>query len=163
MIEAVQRFWQERGSRERLALLAGAALALLALLYWLLIEPPVTGIAQLQRALPTARTQAAQLDALLAEAKGLRARPRVATVGPGEARVAIEKSLASAGLKAARIVPLADGDVQMTFANVPYAGWATWLAGAERELGAHATSVLANATATPGNADVELALRLARR
>jgi len=163
MIEFVQRFWQGRVARERLILLAGTAIVLFALAYWLLIEPPVSGIARLQRVLPQTRVQAAQLAALLAEAKSLRARPQVAAVGPGEARVAIEKSLAGAGLKAARIVPLADGDVQMTFANVPYAVWATWLAGTERELGAHAAGVLANATATPGNADVELALRLARR
>jgi len=77
--------------------------------------------------------------------------------------VAIEKSLASAGLKAARIVPLADGDVQMTFANVPYAVWATWLAGTEREAGCTRGRRARQCDRDPGNADVELALRLARR
>ena len=64
---------------------------------------------------------------------------------------------------AARVVPLSDGDLQLTFANVPFAGWAIWLASVERELGGRAMSVTANANGTPGNVDVELALRLARK
>jgi type II secretory pathway component PulM len=87
----------------------------------------------------------------------------VATLSPQETRTAVEKSLAAAGLKAARVVPLSDGDLQLTFANVPYASWAIWLASVERELGGRAVSVTANATGTPGNVDVELALRLARK
>ena len=59
--------------------------------------------------------------------------------------------------------PLADGDLQLTFANVPYAAWSTWLARVERELGARAHVVTARATATPGAADIEVVLRLARR
>jgi general secretion pathway protein M len=131
--------------------------------YVLLIEPAMTGVARLQRGLPAQRAQAATLDALLAEVKSLKARPAVATVAPQEARGALEKSLAAAGLKAGRIVPLSDGDLQLAFVNVPFAGWSLWLAGIERELGARATQVTAKAAATPGNVDVELALRLARR
>ena len=52
----------------------------------------------------------------------------------------------------------------MTFSDVPYSSWAPWLAGIERELGARATSVTVTARdKTPGNVDVELALRLARK
>lgn len=162
-MDAIAQFWSERAPREKAILAAGAALVLLAVLYLLAIEPAATGIARLERGLPQARTQAAKLDALLAEVKNLKSRAQVAAVAPQEARGALEKSLAAAGLKAARIVPLADGDLQLAFANVPYATWAAWLARTERELGARATSVNAAATATPGNVDVELALRLARR
>jgi type II secretory pathway component PulM len=95
--------------------------------------------------------------------KSLRSRAQVATLSPQESRTAVEKSLATAGIKAARVVPLSDGDMQLTFANVPYAAWSVWLAGVERELGGRATSVTATATSTPGNVDVEVALRLARK
>ena len=62
------------------------------------------------------------------------------------------------------MVPLSEGDIQLTFANVPYGAWATWLAGIERELGARATSVVVTGKeGTPGNVDAELALRLARK
>lgn len=162
-MNAIVQFWSERAPREKAILAAGAALVLIAVLYLLAIEPAATGIARLERALPHTRAQAAKLDALLGEVKNLKSRAQVATVSPQEARGAIEKSLAAAGLKAARIVPLADGDLQLTFANVPYATWAAWLARTERELGARATGVNATATSTPGNVDVELALRLARR
>src|SRR5215467_1698139 len=162
-MDSFLQFWAERSPREKSILLSGFAVVLAALIYLLTIEPAFSGIARLERGLPQTRAQAAKLDALLAEVKNLRSRAPVAVLSPQETRTAVEKSLASAGLKAARVVPLSDGDLQLTFANVPFAGWATWLASVERELGGRATSVTANATGTPGNVDVELALRLARK
>jgi general secretion pathway protein M len=157
------QFWSERSPRERSVLIALGAVILITFIYLLAIEPAVTNIGRLERSLPNSRAQAAKLDALLAEVKNLRSRAQVATMSPQETRTAVEKSLAAAGLKASRVVPLSDGDLQLTFANVPYAGWAIWLAGVERELGGRATNVTATATPTPGNVDVELALRLARK
>jgi len=162
-VDAFLQFWSERSPREKSVLITLCAIVIAAIIYLLTIEPAVTGITRLERGLPQTRQQAAKLDALLAEVKNLRTRAQVATLSPQETRTAVEKSLASNGLKAARIVPLSDGDLQLTFANVPYAGWAIWLAGVERELGGRATSVTATATGTPGNVDVELALRLARK
>ena len=162
-MDSFLQFWAERSPREKSILLTGCAIVLAALVYLLTIEPAMSGITRLERGLPQTRAQAAKLDALLAEVKNLRTRAQVATLSPQETRAAVEKSLASAGLKAARVVPLSDGDLQLTFANVPYASWAIWLASVERELGGRAMSVTANATGTPGNVDVELALRLARK
>ena len=162
-MEAFKAFWMERAPREKTVLILLALVVVIAVVILLLIEPAATGIRQLERGLPQTRTQAAQLEALLGEVKSLKAMAQVATVSAQEARGAIEKSLAAAGLKAARIVPLSDGDIQLTFSNVPYATWATWLAATERELGARTTSVVANGNTTPGNVDVELALRLARK
>jgi general secretion pathway protein M len=162
-MERLLSFWNERAPREKSVLVLLGAIVVLAIVYLTLVEPAVTGIQRLERGLPQTRSQAAQLDALLAEVKALKARPQVATVSPTEARGAIDKSLAAAGMKAARIVPLSDGDLQITIANVPYASWSVWLASLERELGARAISVNANGNGTPGNVDVELALRLARR
>jgi len=156
-------FWSERSPREKSVLIALCAIVVAAIFYLAAIEPAATGITRLERGLPQARAQAAKLDALLAEVKNLRSRAQVATLSPQETRTAVEKSLAAAGLKAARVVPLSDGDLQLTFANVPFAGWAIWLASVERELGGRATSVTATSTPTPGNVDVELALRLARK
>ena len=162
-MDALRNFWSQRAPRERLALSAAAAVLLLVAIYLLLIEPAATGIARLEKSLPAARAQAEQLDRLLAEVTGLKARPQVAVLAPADARGALEKSLEAAGLKASRIAPLADGDLQITFANVPYAAWTSWLAGAERALGAKAGVVTARATGTPGAVDVEMSLRLARR
>jgi general secretion pathway protein M len=162
-MDALLQFWSERAPREKAILLSGAAVIVAAIVYLLLVEPANSGITRLERGLPQMRAQAAKLESLLGEVKSLRARPPVATLTPQETRAAIDKTLASVGLKAARIVPLSDGDLQLTFTNVSFAAWAQWLASVERELGARAVSVTANATPTPGNVDVELALRLARR
>ncbi len=162
-MDALRDFWNQRAPRERLALGLAATVIAAAAVYLLLIEPAATGIPRLERSLPAARTQAAQLDQLLAEVANLKARPQVAVLPPAEARAALEKSLEAAGLKAARIASLADGDLQLTFANVPYAAWSTWLADTERQLGAKAHVVTARATATAGAADIEMVLRLARR
>lgn len=164
MIETLRNFWAERAPRERSILLAGGSLLVAVIVYLVLVEPAWTGIGRLEKSLPQQRANAAELDALLGEVKSLKSRPQVATVSASESRGALESSLARAGLKAARIVPLADGDVQMTFSNVPYGSWAPWLAGIERELGARATAVtVTGKDATPGNVDVEVALRLARK
>ncbi len=163
-MEALKLFWAERAPRERAILLAGGTALLAVVVFLLLIEPAYTGIGRLERSLPQQRAGAAELEALLSEVKTMRARPQVASVSAGDVRAAIDTSLTRAGIKAARIVPLSDGDMQLTFSDVPYASWAPWLAGIERELGARATSVTVSARdKTPGNVDVELALRMARR
>jgi general secretion pathway protein M len=162
-MEALREFWSQRAPRERLILGAAGVVVLCTAIFLLLIEPAAVGIPRLERSLPATRTQAEQLDRLLAEVASLKARPQSAVLPPAEARAALERSLEAAGLKASRIVPAADGDLQITFANVPYAAWSTWLAGAERELGAKASIVTARATGTPGAADIEMSLRLARR
>lgn len=162
-MDTLRNFWAQRAPRERLALSAASVVLLLAATYLLLIEPAAVGIPRLERSLPATRTQAEQLDRLLAEVASLKAKPQAAVLPPAEARAALERSLEAAGLKATRIVPAADGDLQITFANVPYAAWSTWLAGAERELGAKTGVVSARATGTPGTADIDMSLRLARR
>ena len=162
-MDALRNFWSQRAPRERLLLASAAAVVLLALIYAVLVEPAATGIKRLERSLPVTRTQAMQLEQLLSEAAALKTRPQVAVLSPAEARAALDKSLAAAGLKPERIVPLADGDLQITFASVPYANWSSWLAGAERELGARANIVTARETGVPGLADIEMSLRLARR
>ena len=116
----------------------------------MLIEPAWSGIGRLERSLPQQRAQAAELESLLGEVKGLKSQPQVATVSSAEVKGAIETSLGRAGLKLTRMVPLSEGDIQLTFTNVPYGAWATWLAGIERELGARATSVVV--TGKEGNA-----------
>ncbi|HEX5640407.1 MAG TPA: type II secretion system protein M [Burkholderiaceae bacterium] len=163
-MEALKQFWAERAPRERSILLIGGILMVAVIAYLIAIEPAWTGIARLEKSLPQQRANAAELEALLAEVKALKGRPAVATMSATDARGALESSLTKAGMKATRIVPLSDGDVQLTFADVPISKWAPWLASIERELGARATAVtVAGRDATPGNVDVELALRLARK
>ena len=157
-MEKLRQFWLERAPRERLWLASGGVFVALVLVYLLAIEPAWKGTQRLERSLPATRAANAELSAILAEARNLRERPAVAVAG-GDARAALEASTKRAGLKPARLQTGADGDIQLVFANVPYAAWSTWLASAERELGVRVISAKIKATTTPGNADVELALR----
>lgn len=157
------RFWSERAPREKMILGTGGAVVVAALFYLLLIEPARSGIERLERGLPATRAQAARLQTLLTEVNALKARPQIATISASEARATLEKTLVTAGLKAARIQPLSEGDLQLSFVDVRYANWTTWLADTERTLGARAHSVSATRVTEAGNADIELVLRLARR
>jgi general secretion pathway protein M len=163
-MDVLKQFWIERAPRERLVLGVGGVVLAGVLLYLMLVEPAWTGIGRLERSLPQQRAQAAELDALLGEVRTLRSQPQVATVSPSEVKGAIESSLGRAGLKMTRMIPLSEGDLQLTFSNVPYGALASWLAGIERELGARATTVVVTGKdGAPGNVDAELALRLARK
>lgn len=159
-LSQARQYWSERSARERRVLRLGASFLAIVVAYLLLVDPALSGITRLQRLLPQTRLQAGELEALVVEAKRLRALPPVAAPGAADARTALYASLDSAGLAATRNAPLPNGDVRLNFTNVPYARWASWLASAERTLGVHAVSVGVKATATPGNTDVELALRL---
>jgi len=156
------QFWSERAPRERRILTLGGAFLALLVLYLVFIDPAVSGVARLQRLLPQTRAQAAQLEALVAEAKDLRKIPPAAAPGAADARASVDKSLESAGLQAAHKDAAANGDLRFTFVNVPYAKWTIWLAATERTLGVHAVSVRVKANSTAGNADIELSLRLPR-
>jgi general secretion pathway protein M len=162
-MDALLRWWSERAPREKAILAGGGAVTIAVLIYLLLVEPAWSGIRLLERNLPGVRTQAAQLQGQLAEVGALKARAQVATISATEARSVLEKSIAAAGLKATRVQPLSEGDLQLSFTNVPYAGWSAWLANTERTLGARAISVNATRATAAGNADIELVLRLARR
>jgi general secretion pathway protein M len=158
-LEALRQFWNARAPREQTLLGSAALVAGAALLYAVLVDPAYSSIARLQRALPQSRLQSVQLQTLLAEVRALKARPAVAGAAGSDPATAITQSLAAAGLKANRMVPLANGGLQLTFSDVPYAAWSVWLATAERELGMRAVAVTARATRTPGDADIDLTLR----
>jgi type II secretory pathway component PulM len=159
-LDALHRYWDECEPRERALLLCGISFAGVALMVLVAIWPAFGAISNLRRALPHTRAQSAQLEALLSEVRALRSQPAVA-VG-ADAPAALEESLAASGLKTERVLPLPDGTLQLTFADVPYATWSIWLAAAERTVAMRSMTVTAKATSTPGNADVALAIRLGR-
>jgi len=156
------RLWSERAPRERRILGAGAAFLVAIVLYLVLIAPAARGIERLQRLLPQTRAQAAGLETLVAEARSLRALAPVAAPDAADSRAALEKSLRETGLKATHSTVLANGDLHLSFVNVSYGRWSTWLAGAEHTLGVHTVAATVKANDAAGNADIELSLRMPR-
>jgi type II secretory pathway component PulM len=159
-LEPLRKIWMDCKPLERALLVGGIACAGFALMVLILIEPAVSAV-RLKRELPDVSARSEQLEALLSQVRALKSRPAVAVAA--DARLELEQSLASAGLRADPVVPGTDGAVRLTFADVPYAAWSIWLADHERALGMRAVAVTAQATATPGNADVRLELRSERK
>lgn len=156
------RFWSERAPRERRILLAGAGFLAALIAYLVLIEPAASGIVRLERLLPQTRAQAGRLETLVTEAKSLRALKPAAAPDAADARSALDKTLREAGIKSTHSTVQPGGELHMSFVNVAYGPWTTWLFTAEHTLGVHAVVVQVKANDTPGNADIELSLRLPR-
>src|SRR5665647_88693 len=94
--ERLALYWLARTEQERKLLAIGAAVALAALVYALLLGPALSGRAQLEQDLPQLRQQAAQLRAMAPEAGEL-ARQPVAQVAP-MTRESLSSSLSALGI-----------------------------------------------------------------
>jgi general secretion pathway protein M len=160
--QLVADYWSHRNPREQAILGVGGVVLVLLAAYFILIDPAASGVAHLKTSLPGARMQAQQLDALISEARSLRALPPAATPGSADPRAALDKSLTTAGLTAAHRETATNGDQHFTFSNVPYGKWTSWLATAERSIGVHPVAVTVKQAGTPGNANIELTLRVPR-
>lgn len=122
--QSFSEFWATRDARERAMLSAAAIMVLFGLIYALLIDPALSGRAQLNRDMPLRRQQVAQLQALSKEAALLSAMPapRVAPVS----KAIIETALARNGLKPQSVVLTGD-HAKVQLAAVSFANTLAWL------------------------------------
>ena len=98
MKQSLSTFWSERNKREQNMLMAAAAVVVLGLVYALLIDPAVSGRADLEKKLPVLRQQAAEVRALAKETAALGA--KTTTPAAPMTRESIESALSRNGLKA---------------------------------------------------------------
>ncbi len=122
--ESLSAFWGERNAREKNVLLAAAAVIVLAVIYLLLIEPALSGRAQLERNLPQLRQQAAELQSL---AKQATVAGRDTTPPPAPVtKESIDTSLERRGLKSQNT--LVSGElVKVQLNSASFAGIVGWL------------------------------------
>ena len=132
MMARLRAWWVGLARRERAMTAAAAAFVLLALVFLVAIEPAWKARVRLAAELPRLRAQAAEMDALALEAKGLKSRG-VAVESVGAARAALEKSLAQASLGGARIAVLDERRVAVSAGGVPVSQWLAWTEEAARE------------------------------
>lgn len=130
--EDAGRRWARLAPRERRLLGIAGAVAGIALVFLLFIEPAWTRANRLEAQLPLLRTQAARVDALTAEARSLQ-RVTSGRMTADETRQALAQSLERAGI-AAEVAPAdapagTSGDAwQVTVDQVQAAGLMQWLA-----------------------------------
>jgi general secretion pathway protein M len=148
-------YWLARTGQERKFLAAGAAVAVLALLYSLFIGPALAGRAQLQKDLPLARQQAAQLQALAREAGDLANQP-VPQLTP------MTRDSLSASLAARSITPQAltmTGEyAKLQVSGVSFANLVSWLDAQRRENRIMVQDASVTAQSKEGQVDATLTL-----
>ena len=154
--ERANALWLARTEQERRFLTIGGGVVLLALLYLVLVAPAVEGRAQLRRALPQLRQQAAQLRALADEARNLAAAP-VPQVAP-MTREALQASLSARGINPASLT-LTGEYAKLQLNNVSFANLMAWLDAERRESRLGVQDATVTALATAGQVDANLTLR----
>lgn len=122
--ERLRAFWQEREARERKILALAAVFLVLAFVYAVLVNPALSGRANLAKSLPQLRQQAAELQSLSAAATQLaqQAPPPVVPV----TREGIEAALARNNLKAQNITLTGDM-LKLQLTNASFAALMNWL------------------------------------
>ena len=128
----VQR-WTALSSRERLAVLVGAAIVALALLYLIAIEPAWRTRSRLTAELPRLRADAAQVEALRMEAARLR--KEVVNLDSVDYVVAaMGKLLAERNLKAAALRAIEERRILVSLKQADAGAAIAWLADVTAEL-----------------------------
>jgi general secretion pathway protein M len=157
--QSLSEFWTARDARERKMLTAAVLVATLGLTYALLIDPALSGRAQLNKSLPVLRQQVAQMQALSKEAAELsgKAPSPVMAMSKG----IIEASLARNGLKQQNIVLSGDfAKVQLN--SVSFAGMLNWLDDMQHSSRLAVIDANIIALAQPGMVDATFTLRQQR-
>jgi general secretion pathway protein M len=154
--QSVLLFLAARDQRERRLLGWAAAVAVLGLAYALLIDPALSGRAQLRRNLPGLHQQVAELQALAHEAGVLSARKTAPAVAVSQA--GIEASLGRSGLTA-QSVALSGDFIKVQLSAVPFAGIVGWLAELQGSARVAVTDAEIKALAEPGMVNAMLTLR----
>ncbi|MFZ6772198.1 type II secretion system protein GspM [Undibacterium sp. SXout7W] len=110
-------FWQQREPRERKTLIAGGLALALMLIYLLLLNPALSGRAQLQEKIPQLRQQLAQMNLLSSQQAALAA--GLAEQVPAISKEQLELALARRGVKAQSLA-VTDGTVRLQISTVAY-------------------------------------------
>jgi general secretion pathway protein M len=154
--ESFDAFWEERTLSERRMLTLCALFVGAVLVYLILFAPALKGRVEAEKNLPQLHQEAAQMQALLAEAKqyASQAAPSITPM----TKDSLEAMLTQRGLPPATIAVTSDfAKVQLS--NIPFATLASWLGEVQK---IHRISVLdANIVpqATLGNVNATLTLK----
>ena len=153
--ERLTHWWRLRTDAERVALVAGAVLAAVALA-WLLVWLPIqSDIARLTRDLGMQRAALAQARSQADAIGGLERR----TPAPArDARAALDLALAQSGIKASAIDRTGD-DLRITIDGISFDALTNLLESLQRDAALRVVDLTAAARVEPGMVRAELTLR----
>lgn len=153
-------FMAARDARERKLLMLGALAIGLALVYLLLVEPALSGRAQLHKSLPALHQQVAQMRELADQARQLSNTAGVpsATQVVAPTRESITASLARSSLSAQSVAVTGDF-IKVDLQGMPFDRVITWLENLQSTSQVAVVDANVSAQATPGLVNATLNLR----
>ena len=157
--QSLSAFWNERNRREQNMLVAAIVVIVLGLIYVLLVDPALSGRADLEKKLPALRQQAAEVQALAKEAGA--SAGRSAPPAPPMTREALEASLGRQGLKA-QSVTLTGELAKVQLNAVPFSGTVEWLTEIQRTARVSVVDAMVEAQAQPDTVNATFTLRQQR-
>ena len=148
--------WQQLNSREKTLVSAALAVVATALLWWVAVAPALTVLktAHIQQVALDARLQ--QMQNLQAEAKALRAAPKIKSADAAKALDAVVKQR----LGAAAQVTMTGSQVSLTLTNVAPEALVQFLAQARMQANALPSQVRLRPSSNPQSWDGTLVLQL---
>lgn len=156
---SLSTFWNARNKREQNMLLAAVAVVVVGLIYVLLIDPALSGRADLEKKLPALRQQAAEVQSLAKEAGALSG--KTATPPPAITRESIEASLERKGLKA-QSVSLTGELAKVQLNGVSFSSTVEWLTEMQRTARVSVVDAMVEAQPQPDTVNASLTLRQQR-
>ena len=158
ILQRLQSWWTGLARRERVMVIATAAVVSLGILFAAGIEPAWTTRARLAVEIPRLQSELVQLEALRTEAQRLAGKERVGQTLDA-LLTAVEESVLRSNLSATASVD--DGTTVSVVANdVPAAAWFAWLETFSRESRTPIAVAMARRTDEAGRIDAFVSFRL---
>jgi general secretion pathway protein M len=153
--ESFASFWQQRNAKERRLLSVATVIVLIALIYWIFINPALTNKAKLEAAIPPLRLQVSEMAVM----SGQYAQITTAMTENIEpiSRETLEASLMRKGIKA-QSMTVSEDIVRVQISSVAYSVIMEWIL--EMQKAARLTVEEAKLTALPEKGQVGVVLTM---
>ena len=155
MVHSFASFWQQRNAKERRLLSMATVIVLLALIYWIFINPALTNKAKLEASIPQLRLQVSEMAAMSAQYAQI-ATAMTENIEP-VSREVLEASLLRKGIKA-QSMTASDDIVRVQISSVAYSVIMEWML--EMQKAARLTVEEAKLTALPEKGQVGVVLTM---
>ncbi|MBC3934968.1 type II secretion system protein M [Undibacterium sp. CY7W] len=152
-------YWNARNPREQKMLSAAAVVLLLTLLFMILIDPALSGVARLQKEIPQNRQKLAEMTAMNNQYAQLAA--NLNQMVEPVSRESIENSLSARGMKA-QTLSVVDEVVRLQIQSASYANVMEWLVELQKSARVVVDEAKLNALPETGQVNVNLTLRQQR-
>lgn len=155
MAENFTSFWQQRNAKERRLLSMATVIVLIALIYWIFINPALTNKAKLETSIPQLRLQVSEMAAMSAQYAQI-ATAMTENIEP-VSREVLEASLLRKGIKAQSLTA-SDDIVRLQISSVAYSVIMEWML--EMQKAARLTVEEVKLTALPEKGQVGVVLTM---